>query len=259
MLVLLTFPEMNLNLFLRLVIYSLVFMVAGNNMHILLVEDDVLLAKGIITGLATFNYQVSHCQTLSQVRAALSYEQFDALILDLGLPDGFALPFINELRQAKHIIPVLVLTAWDMVDYKIEALNAGADDYVVKPFDLRELEVRLRVLVRKQQHRLVEQVSNGKLMLCLLTQQSYLANKPLTMTPREFRLLKEFMLNINRLRTREYLERLLFGWDGDSDSNVLEVHIHNLRKKIGTERIQTIRGTGYIMLAEPEESSSATV
>lgn len=218
-------------------------------MRILLVEDDLLLADGIVTGLSRLHYKTEHCTRGAQLFPALKTSEFGAVILDLGLLDGSSLPLIAQLRRHGQTVPVLVLTALDDIDIKLQALNAGADDYLCKPFDLRELEVRLRVLARRHQDRTDDELQVSGIRLNLVNQRCQYAGEDVTLTNREYLLLKEFMQHADKIRSRALLEELCYGWDGDIDSNAIEVHIHNLRKKFGSAFIKTIRGVGYMLVS----------
>ena len=221
-------------------------------MRILLVEDDELIAAGIISGLTQHGYHVDHCVTGKQAEAALRSDQFQLLIFDLGLPDGLAIPVIQRLKQQGLSAPILVLTAWDQIDRKVAALDAGADDYMVKPFDLRELEARIRVLVRRQQARTDDVLNYAGVSMDLAQQSVSDQGQALVLTRREWLLLKEFLLNPKRILSRERLESVCYGWDGDIESNTIEVHIHHLRKKTTKDLIRNVRGMGYMLAAESE-------
>ena len=221
-------------------------------MRILLVEDDELIAAGIVSGLTQNGYHVDHCVTGKQAEAALRSDQFQLLIFDLGLPDGLAIPLIQRLKQQGLSAPILVLTAWDQIDRKVAALDAGADDYMVKPFDLRELEARIRVLVRRQQARSDDVLDYAGVSMDLAQQSVSYQGQALVLTRREWLLLKEFLLNPKRILSRERLESVCYGWDGDIESNTIEVHIHHLRKKTNKNLIRNVRGMGYMLAAESE-------
>ena len=216
-------------------------------MRLLLVEDDSLIASGIVSGLAKQGYHVDHCSTGRQAESALATDQFALIIFDLGLPDGSAIPLIQRLKKQGLITPILVLTAWDQIDKKVAALDAGADDYMVKPFDLRELEARLRVLVRRQQTRQDDQLQFADLSMDLAAQTASYRGQPLELTRYEWLILKEFMLQPKRIISRDKLEAVCYGWSGEVESNALEVHIHHLRKKTDKHLIRTIRGLGYML------------
>jgi len=218
-------------------------------MRILLVEDDELLAKGMITRLKRMGYQPEHCTTGKQALLAAQDSDFALMILDLGLPDGFALDIIRQLRQSAVTMPILVLTAQGQLDIKLTALNTGADDYLVKPIDVMELEARIRVLCRRQQQRTDDSLQLAGISLNLSNHQCQFQQQDVTLTRREFMLLKEFMLKPDRILSRQQLEELSYGWDGETESNAIEVHIHNLRKKLTSDVIKTVRGVGYMLVS----------
>lgn len=219
-------------------------------MRILLVEDDELLARGMITRLKHMGYQPEHCTTGKQALQAAQAGSFALMILDLGLPDGFALDLIRQLRQQGVSMPILVLTAQSQLDTKLTALNSGADDYLVKPIDVLELEARIRVLSRRQQQRTDDSLQLAGISLNLHNHQCQFQQQDVNLTRREYLLLKEFMLKPDRILSRQQLEELSYGWDGDTESNAIEVHIHNLRKKLSAEVIKTVRGVGYMLVSQ---------
>ena len=219
-------------------------------MRILLVEDDELLASGMVTRLKRMGYQPEHCTTGTQALQAAQASSFELMILDLGLPDGFALDLIRQLRQSGVSMPILVLTAQSQLDTKLTALNSGADDYLVKPIDVLELEARIRVLSRRQQQRRDDSLQLAGISLNLHNHQCQFQQQDVSLTRREFMLLKEFMLKPDRILSRQQLEELSYGWDGDTESNAIEVHIHNLRKKLSPEVIKTVRGVGYMLVSQ---------
>ena len=219
-------------------------------MRILLVEDDELLASGMVTRLKRMGYQPEHCTTGTQALQAAQASSFELMILDLGLPDGFALDLIRQLRQSGVSMPILVLTAQSQLDTKLTALNSGADDYLVKPIDVLELEARIRVLSRRQQQRRDDSLQLAGISLNLHNHQCQFQQQDVALTRREFMLLKEFMLKPDRILSRQQLEELSYGWDGDTESNAIEVHIHNLRKKLSPEVIKTVRGVGYMLVSQ---------
>lgn len=221
-------------------------------MRILLVEDDQLLAQGLIVALERLHYRVEHCVSGKQALQAAQSSTFDVMILDLGLPDGVALPVIRTLRASQQVLPVLVLTAWDHLDTKIEALDAGADDYVLKPCDVREIEARLRVILRRHQQRQQDVLISNELVLDLQQHTCNYQNKSVHLTSREFLLLKELMLHPGKILSKQRLEEINTGWNGDNEGNSLEVHIHNIRKKTATYVIKTIRGFGYTLKSHDE-------
>ena len=219
-------------------------------MRILLIEDDQLLALGIITALKRMGYQLEHCTTGLHTKQALLNGEFALMILDLGLPDGSAVPLIKSIRKNGHNLPILVLTAQDQIEIKLAALNNGADDYLVKPTDVREIEARIRVLVRRSSERKDDILFVSSLRLDLQTHECEYNSQSITLTKREFLLLKEFMMNPNRILSRQYLDELSYGWEGEIDSNATEVHIHHLRKKLSNDLFRTVIGIGYMLVEE---------
>lgn len=216
-------------------------------MRVLLVEDDVLLGDGLAAGLRDAGLGVDWVRDGVAAEAALAAEQFAALILDLGLPRRDGLSVLSRLRQAGNPIPVLILTARDQVADKIGALDLGADDYVVKPFDLDEVAARLRALVRRAHGRAQVIIEHGDLRLDPAGRVLTQARATVTVTPREFDLLQLLLENAGRVLTRRVLEEQLYTWGDAVESNALEVHIHHLRRKLGADLIRTVRGLGYMV------------
>lgn len=221
-------------------------------MRILLVEDDQLLAQGLVTALERLHYRVEHCISGNQALQAAQNSLFDVMILDLGLPDGLALPVIKTLRASNQALPILVLTAWDHLETKIDVLDAGADDYVLKPCDVREIEARLRVVHRRHQQRQQDLLISNELTLDIQSHKCCFRNKGVHLTTREFLLLKELMLHPRKILSKQHLEEINTGWNGDNEGNSLEVHIHNIRKKTATYIIKTVRGFGYMLKSHDE-------
>lgn len=216
-------------------------------MRILLVEDDELLGDGILSGLKQSNHVVDWVKDGISAEQALSIENFDMVVLDLGIPRKDGIEVITTIRKKENATPILILTARDSIDDKIKGLNAGADDYMVKPFDLDELEARIRALHRRNAGSPSTVITRGGLELDPASHVASLDGKDLNMPRREFALLQKLLENQSRVVSRENLLQSLYGWDDEVDSNTLEVHIHNLRKKLGATAIRTIRGVGYMM------------
>ncbi|PTB85380.1 DNA-binding response regulator [Pseudidiomarina aestuarii] len=214
-------------------------------MRILLLEDHQSLAEGIIQGLGRMGYVVDHCLTLAQADAALSTDRFDLAIFDLGLPDGRSVSLIKQLRKAGNRLPVIVLTAFDDLESKLSALNEGANDYVVKPFELRELEARIRAQLRSQTQQVNDTVTCGELTVDLAAQQCRVGEQTIHLTRLEWLIMKQLALNLGKIVSKEQLESACYGWGGDNESNSLEVHLHHLRKKLPANTIHTARGLGY--------------
>ena len=216
-------------------------------MRILLVEDDRALGEGIRTALRPEGYTVDWLQDGASALHALSHESFELAILDLGLPRLDGLELLKRLRAAGNPLPVLVLTARDATDDRIAGLDAGADDYLVKPFDLDELKARLRALLRRSAGRAELRIEHAGVSLDPSSQQVSYQGKPVPMTPKEYLLLHELLSQPGKVLTRERLAQLLYGWDEEAESNTLEVHIHHLRKKLFSSLIRTVRGVGYLV------------
>lgn len=216
-------------------------------MRILLVEDDRLLGDGLAAGLQTFGYAVEWLCDGTAALAALADSEFAAAVVDLGLPGVDGLTVLRTMRARGDATPVLILTARDTVADKIDGLDAGADDYLIKPFDLDELAARLRALVRRGQGRATPQLVHGALTVDVSARRASLAGQPLDLSAREYSLLEILLTHAGRALTRSQLEEQLYGWDGEVESNALEVHIHHLRKKCGSELIRTLRGVGYMI------------
>jgi DNA-binding response OmpR family regulator len=217
-------------------------------MRILLAEDDPLLGDGLSVGLRQDGYAVDWVKDGVAADLALASEDFDLLVLDLGLPRLSGMEVLSRLRGRGKALPVLILTARDATGDKIAGLDAGADDYVVKPIDLDELAARVRALSRRVAGRALPLLSVGPLSLDPATHQVTLDGKPVELPPREYSLLQALMENCGRTMTRTQLEASLYGWRDEPESNALEVHVHHLRKKLGADRIRTLRGVGYMMM-----------
>ena len=219
-------------------------------MKILLVEDDQLLGEGVSSALAHFSYTVEWLREGKHVVPALQHGDFSVVVLDLGLPDIDGMTVLKRIRTEKISTPVLVLTARDQLDDKLQGLNSGADDYMIKPFDVRELEARIRTLSRRHVRRADETISIGRANLDINARLLSFADETLEFSRREFPLIKKFFENPDKVLTREALESLCYGWQQEVESNALEVHIHHLRKKLGAGAIKTVRGVGYLLVKE---------
>ena len=216
-------------------------------MRLLLVEDDKALGEGLRLGLRQEGYTVDWLQDGTSALHALLSEDFDLLVLDLGLPRMSGLQVLRELRRSGSALPVLILTARDATEDRIAGLDAGADDYLVKPFDLDELKARLRALLRRSAGRAELRIEHAGVSLDPSSQQVSYQGKPVPMTPKEYLLLHELLSQPGKVLTRERLAQLLYGWDEEAESNTLEVHIHHLRKKLFSSLIRTVRGVGYLV------------
>ncbi|MCS3471559.1 two-component system response regulator QseB [Pseudomonas sp. JUb42] len=220
-------------------------------MRLLLIEDDVALGEGIHQALIREGYTVDWVKDGAGALHALLSEAFDVAILDLGLPKMDGLTVLRRLRESGSALPVLILTARDGTEDRIAGLDAGADDYLIKPFDLAELKARLRALLRRSAGRARVMIEHAGIRLDPTTQQVTYHNDPVALTPKEYQLLYELLSPPGRVMTRERLIQLLYGWNEEAESNTLEVHIHHLRKKFSSELIRTIRGVGYLVEERP--------
>ncbi|KQY10535.1 two-component system response regulator [Massilia sp. Root133] len=216
-------------------------------MHILLAEDDPLLGDGLRAGLRQLGFQVDWVQSGDAAERELRAQDYAAAVLDLGLPRRDGMDVLAAVRAAGLATPVLVLTARDAVPDRIRGLDAGADDYVVKPVDLHELAARLRALVRRAHGQPRDRLRAGDVELDPAARTVRKDGTTVTLSTREFDLLHALMLNTNRVLTREQLEQHLYSWGQEVESNAVEVHVHNLRRKLGSALIQTVRGVGYVL------------
>lgn len=215
-------------------------------MHILLVEDDALLGQAVQIGLSDRELSVHWVRTGAAAVSELNHQQFDAMILDLGLPDLEGSRILSSSRKRGLTLPILILTARDQAQDKVAHLDAGADDYMTKPFDMNELAARLRALVRRQRGQVSAELTVGAIGLNTNSREVTIAGQPISLSRREYELLKTFMSAPERVHSRDRLEAAVFQAEADIESNALEVHVSNLRKKLGhRDWIETIRGVGY--------------
>lgn len=219
-------------------------------MRILLVEDDAILRDGLRAGLALHGFTVDAVATCGDARAALETSAFEAIVLDLMLPDGSGLEVLRERRAKGDATPVLLLTARDKVEDRIAGLDTGADDYLGKPFDLDEVAARLRAISRRARGRLTARLAWNDLVLDTGRRAAFLAGRPVALSRREFAILEALMERPGVILSRGQLEDRLYGWQDDVESNAVEVHVHHLRGKIGRGAIQTVRGLGYRLGSE---------
>ncbi|MCD2513367.1 response regulator [Comamonas endophytica] len=232
-------------------------------MRILIVEDDPGIAAGLQENLEQRGYAVDVCGNVAQAWSALCTEPFSAVLLDLGLPDQDGAALLQRLRSSPEAppggqrlpdraTPVLIMTARDQVHQRIAGLDSGADDYLSKPFDVAELEARLRALLRRSAGRASPTITHGDLTVDPATRTVHRAGVPVDMSPREFSVLLVLLEARGRVLSRQQLEERLYSWQTSLDSNAIEVHVHHLRRKLGNERIQTMRGVGYFIPWESE-------
>jgi two-component system OmpR family response regulator/two-component system response regulator QseB len=223
-------------------------------MRILLAEDDTLLGDGLRAGLRQLGFQVDWVRDGEAAERELRAEPYAAAVLDLGLPRRDGMDVLAAVRRAGVTLPVLVLTARDAVPERIRGLDHGADDYVVKPVDLQELAARLRALVRRSHGRPQQCLAARDVVLDPAARSVLQAGLPVPLSTREFDLLHVLLLNAGRVLSREQLEQQLYSWGQEVESNAVEVHVHHLRRKLGSGLIQTVRGVGYVLADEPAES-----
>lgn len=214
-------------------------------MHVLLVEDDPLVASGIETGLKLHGLTIDHVCTASQADTALALSHFDVCILDLGLPDEDGMELLRRWRDQGRNLPVLVLTARDALSHRVDGLLGGADDYLIKPFDLDELQARLHVLTRRVAGRSKDCLEHGRLVFCASTGKVRLDDAPVTLARRELSLLRALLQNPHAILSTEQLCDSVYGYDQNVESNAINVHIYHLRRKLGNNIVQTVRGLGY--------------
>ena len=214
-------------------------------MRILLIEDDLVLGSAIQDQLASEGYSVDRVERLGAAESALSVASYDLILLDLMLPDGRGIPFLRTLRKQGQNTPVIILTAMDQISDRIEGLNAGADDYLVKPFDLSELTARIGSVARRYSGNPNPLLTHGNLQIDLAARTILRDNRTVALTAREWVLLEAFLGNPGQLLSRARLEDKLYSFDDEVESNTIEVHISRLRKKLGADLIRTERGLGY--------------
>lgn len=216
-------------------------------MRILLVEDDSGLGSGLQQALKPEGYTVDWLKDGVQALQALETDQFDLVILDLGLPRLDGISVLKQSRAQEMNAPVLILTARDAVQDRIDGLDSGADDYLIKPFDMTELKARIRALLRRSSGRAQPTINFRGIEIDPSTQQVTLEGKAVALTRREYTLLYEMISQPGHVFTRDKLQQMLYGWDEDVESNAMEVHIHHLRKKLFPNLIRTLRGIGYVI------------
>lgn len=218
-------------------------------MKILLVEDDQALAEGLQKALVHEHFVVNGVSTGNDALHVIDTDLPDIVILDIGLPDIDGLQVLKKLRKKHQDLPVLLLTARDGIDDKVAGLDSGADDYLTKPFDMLELLARLRMLGRRTGATATSEIVIGPICMDTASHEVSCDNELIELSPREYMLLKTLMENRGRVQTRDSLESRLYSWGEEISSNSIQVHIHNLRKKLVPDFITTIRGIGYIVKA----------
>lgn len=219
-------------------------------MRILLAEDDLLLGDGLRAGLRQLGFLVDWVRDGEAAERELLTQAYVAAVLDLGLPRKDGLDVLASIRRAGITMPVLVLTARDAVPDRIRGLDVGADDYVLKPADLNELAARLRALVRRGHGQAPECLKAQDVVLDVAARSVSQAGIPVALSAREFDLLHALVRGAGRVQSREHLEQQVYSWGQDVESNTIEVHVHHLRRKLGSTLIQTVRGVGYMLQRE---------
>ena len=226
-------------------------------MRILLIEDDALIGDGLRAGLAQLGFTVDWFQDGATGLAALASAPYDAVVLDLGLPKRDGLDVLAQWRAHGRDEPVLILTARDTLDDRLQGLHGGADDYLCKPFALAEVAARLHALIRRRHGRVTPVLRHGAIELDPATRSVTLAGQPVELTGRETALLELFMNAKGRVLPRALIEEKLYGWGDEVGSNTIEVYIHHLRRKLGSGAIRTLRGVGYALGAADDAADQA--
>jgi len=216
-------------------------------MRLLLVEDDTLLGDGIRAGLSQEGYAVDWVEDGTAAELALKTGHYECMVLDLGLPKRSGLDILQNVRGQDNDIPVVILTARDTVEDRVLGLDSGADDYITKPFDLGELSARLRALMRRRGGRSTPVITHRGVTLDPASHEVRQDDQVVDISPREFTILQLLLENRGKVMSRSRLEEGLYAWNDEVESNTVEVHIHHLRKKLGSDLIRTIRGVGYII------------
>ena len=216
-------------------------------MRLLLIEDDRMIGDGLRQALRLEGHAVDWVYDAQAATATLASERFDAVLLDVGLPKGSGLDVLRELRARGDATPVIVITARDALEDRVAGLDAGADDYLVKPFELEELNARLRAVMRRHTGRAAPQLEHEGVTLDPATRQVTLDGQPVLLSAREFALLEALMQRPGAMLSRAQLEDRLYGWGEEVESNAVTVYIHQLRKKLGADFIQNMRGVGYFL------------
>ena len=216
-------------------------------MRLLLVEDDPMIGDSVRQGLSQDGFVVDWVRDGRAAELAILNEVYDLMLLDLGLPKKEGLDVLRALRSKGNAVPVMILTARDAVADRVKGLDAGADDYLVKPFDLDELSARIRALLRRRSGRVEPLIQVGALSMNPATHEVSLKGQPVTLSAREFALLAALLDRPGAVLSREQLEEKMYGWDREVGSNTVEVHIHSLRRKLGPDFIKNVRGVGYMV------------
>ena len=220
-------------------------------MRLLLVEDDPMIGESIVDGLRGENYAVDWVRDGRDAELALGGVAYDLMLLDLGLPGKQGMDVLRSARTRGDDLPVLIITARDGTPARVEGLDAGADDYLVKPFDLDELLARIRALLRRRVNRTRSVVEHGGLTLDLASHEVSFAGEQVKLSAREFSVLRALLDNPGSVVSKSQLEEKLYGWNTEVESNTVDVYVHRLRKKFGADFIKNVRGVGYKIPAAP--------
>jgi len=216
-------------------------------MRILLVEDDPMIGASVREGLRQDGFAVDWVEDGVAAEAAVAAERYEMLLLDLGLPRLSGSALLERLRARANDVPVIILTARDAVDDRIAGLDAGADDYVVKPFDLDELAARIRAVARRRAGRAAPRLRHGEIEIDPASRSVTLRGEPVNLSPREFDVLAALLERPGVVLSRAQLESRLYGWGEEVESNTVEVYVHGLRRKLGSDLIRNVRGVGYMV------------
>ena len=216
-------------------------------MRVLLVEDDSMIGEAVCVALKDAAYAVDWVKDGDAAGSALKSDEYQTVLLDLGLPKCDGLDILKNLRKAGNKIPVIILTARDGLEERVKGLDSGADDYIVKPFNVEELLARLRAVIRRQGGQAAPLLTNGSVNLDPATHKATCGNVTAILSAREFAVLQAFMLYPGRILSRTSLEEQIYGWDEEVESNAIDFLIHNLRKKLGADVIKNVRGAGWMV------------
>jgi len=219
-------------------------------MRVLLIEDDLMIADAVALALRDAAYAVDTVHDGKEALIPLSAEHYDVVLLDLGLPKMGGFEVLRHLRSRKNVIPVIILTAQDSVEDRIRGLDEGADDYLVKPFDMAELLARMRAVIRRKSGSGEPVLSNGLIVLNPVTREASFEDNMCRLSAREFSLLQSLLLRPGAILSRQELEDRIYGWNEEIESNVIEYLIHSIRKKLGSKVITNVRGLGWMVSKE---------
>ena len=216
-------------------------------MRILLVEDDAMVGRAVQAGLEAQGFAIDWVRDGVSGEEAVLNNDYSAVLLDLGLPRQDGMTLLGKIRRGGYVLPVLIITARDEIPERVLGLDSGADDFLVKPFDLHELGARLRAMVRRSSGRLQAQVVHGEIVVDLSARRVSRAGSDVSLTAREFALLLQLLEHRGRVMSRAQLQEAIYLWGSDIDSNTVEVHVHHLRRKLGRTLVRTVHGAGYMI------------